>query len=154
MGVKKPQQVAMRREFVQRMAQSGDATYSAEKAGFAHPQVTGSRLMADPTIKNDIQKRLNYAIENRLGDLAIARMQKILQDDTQKGSVHVAAIKLVWSHVHGRNISEKELHEMTADELRAAAEGARAALAELEARSKTIDHDAPADPAPEPGIFD
>lgn len=154
MGVAKPKRVSMQREFVTRMANSGDAVYSAEKAGYAHPQVAGAKLMRDPTIKNDIQKRLNTAIEGRLGDLAIWRMEKILADDKQKGSVHVAAIKLVWSHVHGRNINEKELAEMTPDELRQASQAAHAALEELKSRAKTIDHDEPPIEAEAASIFD
>lgn len=136
----------MQRVFSAKMASSGDPAYSAEKAGYAFPVVAGTKLMNNPDVRAKTQKTIEHALHNVLTPLATARLEKILRDDSQKGSTHVAASKVVltWYEANRATMSQEDLADLPADQIRALLGEAKRALEARRNHLLTIEHE----PAP------
>lgn len=149
---------AKERMFTRIVASTGDAVFAATKAGYGTPAARASQNMANPALVADIQRRVYQELHEVILPLASAAHKRLLTDPLTPAGAQVAAIKLAYDHgLATKGANEKDLSEMTADELRAASLAAKAALAELEGRAMTIDNSEAVDQAPEPAkasVFD
>lgn len=110
---------AMERGFSAKMAATGDPAYSAEKAGYAFPSASASKLLRNPDVAANIQRAIETEIQDDLAPLAVWRLRKVLKDDLQKGSTHVMAAKIVLGYALNRvGAGERDLSEMNAAEIR------------------------------------
>jgi hypothetical protein len=109
----------MERTFSAQMAATGDRTYAATKAGYSHPVQAGAKLSKHPGVVADMQRQIENELQNDLAPLATWRLRKVMLDDSQKGSVHVAGAKLILDYALKRiGAAERDLSEMTAEQIR------------------------------------
>ncbi|TXN21275.1 terminase small subunit [Methylobacterium sp. WL9] len=130
------------RVFVERYAATGDATYAAEKAGYAQPRQRASQNLAKP----GIQLAVSRDVTNRLDRMApklLGRLENLIDDpDTPaKQLIDMSKTLLPFWKASQTGAETKELHEMSAAELSAFMLATKARIAELEAEARTIDHD-------------
>lgn len=152
---------AMERGFSARMASSGDSTYSAEKAGYAFPGVAGGKLMRNQDVAANVQRLIENEIQNDLAPIAVARLRKVLKDDTQKGSTHVMAAKIVLGYALNRvGAGDRDMSELSAAEIRDLLADAQRAYAARMTELKVVEHEPTAQPeSPQsaqaaPNLFD
>lgn len=150
----------MEQRFVERYAATGDAVYAAEKAGYGTPSARAVQNLNNPGLMREARRRMENGLANRLQPLATERHAMILEDPNAPAGAVVLAIKLVYDRLAASEGAdeEKDLSEMTGEELAAEGRKARTLLAEIEARKKTIEHE-PESPsiaqaAPNAGVFD
>lgn len=102
---------------------------------------------------------------NEGAQIGVAVLIELATDTAQKGSTRGAAAKSLvqLSGVAGsQDLNEKDLAEMSADDIRTLLSRARGALEERIAKARTIEHDAGEEPespsnaqgAPNAGVFD
>lgn len=101
-------------------------TQAAEQAGFANAGNYGSKLMRNPHVRAAVHQIRQGAIEGDLASLALSTMRKLMADDLTPAPVRFQAAK--WSletagHAAMKEANlpapEKNLSEMTLDELEA-----------------------------------
>lgn len=99
-------------------ADTGDAPYAAEKAGYASPAVSGSQLSRRPAIVEAARAKALEELAGTILPLAVKRHVEILRD-APIGQALNSAIKLAYQYGlgDGANKPTKEPHEMTAAEL-------------------------------------
>lgn len=119
------------------MAATGDATYSARQAGYAHPQPRGSELLAKPKMQAEIRAQQLARLHNDLLPLAINTLQTALTDAVVPWGSKMVAAKIVLDRVYapGEAGAGKDPAEMTGDELQAAIDRLRREASE---RAKPI----------------
>lgn len=150
---------SMQRAFSAKMAVTGDHVYAAEKAGYAFPAQAAAKLLDDPDVVADIQKITLQKLQSTTLKLAQVAHDRLLSDpDTAAGAL-VGAIKLAYDYGFAvKGAKEGDHAEMTADELRAAADVVRRALADhtaaREADMRTIEHESPQSAQGAPNIFE
>lgn len=139
--------------FIDEMVRTGDKTYSATKAGYAHPRSNGATIAAKDTIDAAIRTRSAARLHNVGVPAAIDVLIEIATDVKQSGANRVNAADKILKHAHagGEGGESKEPHEMTADELAKAIEHlnqlkANRARPIVEHEPSTIDQDT--------GLFD
>jgi len=134
------------RAFVEVFGRAGDRVAAAREAGYASPEVQGHHLLARPAVAQAAEAALLEGL--RAGVVEGVPILRKLQATAVKDSDKIAAAKAL-QDFFGRTLerlgisADKELHEMTADEL-------RQTLSELD-RIQAVDVDF--EPV-EPGIFD
>ncbi len=137
------------------MAASGDATYSAARAGYTAPQVDGWRKSNDPALAAVVKRAQMARLTNELLPAALNTLQNVLSDDKETSRNKLTAVGLVLRYTVGQDqngVEAKEPHEMTAAELQERIERLRREQSE---RAKpVIEHDAGPDAGPEAGVFD
>lgn len=116
---------AMQREFIKTMARTGDAEYSAAKAGYAFPQHQGSNLMRKDVIVQATREETRRFLLQDAGQIAVGILVEIGTDPKQPAGARVnAADKL--AKLSGIAIGEegnaKDPAEMDGNELRVALE--------------------------------
>ncbi|AUQ95960.1 hypothetical protein PhaeoP66_03218 [Phaeobacter inhibens] len=143
------------RVFVEHMAASGDAVYSATQAGYAHPPSAAVQLSQRPAIAAAIKRKELDRVTNDLLPLATDRVEKILKDPKENSRVVLAAAKLVWDRSFGGQDGDgsKEPHEMTADELQNRIAQLRDIQTALANGAKDITPPEAGQDAPESGAF-
>ncbi|MDI1263876.1 MAG: hypothetical protein PS018_11525 [bacterium] len=135
---------AMQRAFSSHMAVTGDATYSAEKAGYSSPSVLGGRLARQPDVAEDVRRKARHLLVTRGAEVGVRVLIELAEDTKQKGSTRGAAAKSLvqLSGVAGaQSLTEQDLAEMPADKIRALLGEAERALADRMAKLKTIEHE-------------
>jgi hypothetical protein len=147
------------RAFVKRYAVTGDAAYSAEKAGYRFPAQAAHQNLAKPALRDAIAKENDAVLQGELVPMALKGLKDILDPDNwDKYPVNsrLKAIDTTLKHSRAPNQAgeTKELHEMTFDELQTAILAGNARLAALQAENNVIEHEPEAPPEPpEQGIF-
>jgi hypothetical protein len=120
------------------MARTGDAPYSALKAGYADTSAA-TRLMQRPQIQAEIIKHQQQILVGELLPASTLVLAKMLDMETAgvPWNARATAAKIVRAEVAGLVDAKgnKDFADMTADEIHAAIEDARRQLAE---RSKPI----------------
>ena len=87
--------------FVSEYLQDLNATRAARDAGFAHPNVQGSQLLAKPHVR----KRLDEAIMARSerlridADWVLSRLEHEAQGQDNSAAVRVRALELIGKHL-------------------------------------------------------
>ncbi|MFL6872006.1 MAG: terminase small subunit [Candidatus Azotimanducaceae bacterium] len=87
--------------FVHEYLRDLNATRAARDAGFAHPNVQGSQILAKPHIK----KRLAEAILERSkrlqidADWVVSQLEKEAADQSNSSAVRVRALELLGKHL-------------------------------------------------------
>lgn len=155
--------------FAMYMATTGDRIYAATRAGYSSPQQSASQNVANPTVQNAMRAHARALLQNEGAQIGVAVLIEIASDKLQKASSRVAAAKSLvqLSGVAGaQDLNEKDLTEMSADDIRDLLARARDALQERLAQRNTIEHNpgerpiAPAESpqiaqaAPNAGVFD
>jgi phage terminase small subunit len=136
--------------FVEAFGRAGDRVAAAREAGYASPEVQGHHLLARPAIAQAAEAQLLEGL--RAGVLEGVPILRKLQAGALKDSDKVAAARAL-QDFYGKVLdrlgigADKELHEMTADELRQKL----GELDRLQARHDAVD--VIAEPL-DPGIFD
>ena len=104
------------------MAATGDPTYSAAQAGYAHPQPRGSQALARPQVQAEIRAQQLARLHNDLLPLAINTLETALTDPVVPWGSKMVASKIVLDRVYapGEAGASKDASEMTGDELQAA----------------------------------
>lgn len=107
--------------FVERMARTGDAAYSAEKAGYGTPSVKGPQVFARPAVKAAVLQRADQILRDELLPLALATHKRLLTDKLTPAGAALGAVKLAYDRTLGvdEGKADKEPSEMTYDELTA-----------------------------------
>lgn len=136
--------------FVTHMAKTGDATYSAGKAGYSHPHMRGSQLMNNAAIQEAVRERALHTIRTTLLEHAVTALTGLVTSNSTPAGARVQAIKLVLDTALAApgdaDGAGKPLSAMSRSELQAASTQAMAVLARLDA--ETIE------PEPSGGVFD
>ncbi len=146
-----PQEAA----FAGYMAASGDATYSAARAGYRTPAVDGWKKAHDPAMVAVVRRAQMVRLNNDLLPAALNLIERVILDDKETTRNRLTAAKIVVDRTIGMTqdgAETKEPHEMTAAELQERIERLRREQSE---RAKpVIEHDAGPDAGPEAGVFD
>lgn len=77
-----------------------NATRAADRAGYAHPNVQGTQLLSNQTVRIAVQQELN-ARADRLridADWVIAQLEREATDYKNSGSTRVRALELLGKH--------------------------------------------------------
>lgn len=136
------------KRFIEAMARTGEAEYSATKAGYSRPEVMGSQIMKQrPEIRARVLERASELLFTELLPLALDRHKMLLTANGVPAGAQLGAVKLAYDRTLGEQQEhvEKEPSEMTYDELN----GSIARL-EREARERA---EAARDITP-PSVFD
>jgi phage terminase small subunit len=140
--------------FVKRFVESGNATYAAEKAAYAFPQSAGHQLVNNPRLQQHIVTEQRKRMIEEALPLAVSSLIDTLKNAPVGASRNKAA-EIVLKHTLSdpSAASDKEPHEMTAEELAQEIQRAklRQAAAEREASERAkpvLEHE------PDPTIFD
>ena len=133
------------------MAATGDATYSAAKAGYSKPVIQGWQKANNPALMETVRRAQLARLNNDLLPAALNLIEKVILDDTETTRNRLTAAKIVVDRTLGMaqdGADAKEPHEMTAAELQERIDRMRREQSE---RARPI---LDADPAPNPGVFD
>lgn len=128
----------MQRVFSAKMAATGDATYAAEKAGYAGPVNAGAKLLHVPDVAEDIRRRARIRLQTEGAEVGVRVLIELAEDPLQKGSTRGAAAKALvqLSGLTGaQSLTEQDLAEMPPDKIR---ELLGQAQRQLEQRMKVI----------------
>lgn len=151
------------RAFTKAMAQTGNAVQAATQAGYRNPHVAAHKLQQREPVMASVRKQVEAQIEGTLVPLALAALQQVLTTDPALAEKYGARVRVdaadkVLKHYRSSQADgepEKELHELTAAELRQRYEAEKLKLQAFDAlvaeAENTIEHEA--DEAPEPDIF-
>lgn len=159
------------RVFVKHMVATNDQTYAAEKAGYASPVMSGSRLAK--SLAQNVQAEQQKRIETELLPLAVDVHSALLRDKSTPAGAKVSAVKLVYDMTIAKpdaGAAGKEPHEMNTAELQELLRQGEDRLAALrrmaadrakpviDAESSAIDDGAAstiddAKPGEDPGVF-
>lgn len=110
--------------FVDRYVATGDAVYSAEKAGYGSPAARASQNLAKAAIQSEIRARQTERLWGDVLPLAIGELERGLREPTTPWGAKSALIKLAMDRTLGASDAAegKQPHEMTPDELARAIE--------------------------------
>jgi len=105
--------------FVDRFAATGDATYSADQAGYAFPTVVGSSKRADPAIMSAVRAKAREMLMTKGADVGVKVLIEVAEDVKQPAGARVqAADKLIrHSGLSAETSEAKEGHELSGVEL-------------------------------------
>jgi len=152
-GKRKGTLTPMQREFSRQMAATGDATYSATKAGYRAPAVLGSRLANQADVAEDVRRRARQRLMTEGAEVGVRVLLELASDVKQKGSTRGAAAKSLvqLSGIAGAQaLSEGDLADMPADQIRTLLAEAQRALEARISAAKTIEHEPAAAPESAP----
>lgn len=107
------------RVFIEHMARTNDATYAAEKAGYAAPSVSGGKMARNDRVMAHVRAEALKALQTELLPLAIATHRRLLSDAAVPAGAQVQAVKLAYDKALGEQDgkSAKDLADMSYDEL-------------------------------------
>ena len=91
----------MQKMFVLEYLQDVNATKAASRAGYKHPNVQGSQLLAKPSIRVEIDKELD-ARSRRLkrdSDWVIRRLELEANDRNNSADARIRALELIGKHL-------------------------------------------------------
>lgn len=139
-------------KFAKVMASTGDATYSAHQAGYSSPQQRGVQNMQKPGVLAEIDRQRSLRIANRILPLALNAHEAMLASEKTSDPTRATLIKLAYDEMRkdrGDIGLEKDLADMTGDELNAVARQASIVLAYLSDRATNVTPE-----PPKPGVFE
>ena len=124
---KKGRLTGMEAAFAKYYGQTGDASYSAAKAGYSAPVVVGSQKKSDPRIAAAAREAARQLLRTEGAEVGVRVLIEIAGDAKQPAGARVQAADKLVRHagLSAETNDGKEPHEMTGDEI------ARA-IAELE----------------------
>ena len=116
-GVLTPQE----RAFATSYADTGDRTAAARAAGYASPHTAGSKALGRPAVRSLVDELFVAELQGEIVPLALKRHRQILKDPKSTGPALTKAIETAYKYGFAkREVSgDKELHEMSWDELQA-----------------------------------
>lgn len=123
----------MQRTFSRHMADTGDATYAAAKAGYAHPSVRGAENKSDPTVAAEVRRLARDRLRTEGAEVGVRVLIEIASDVKQPAGARVQAADKLVRHagLSAEGSDGIEPHEMTAEQIaRAIGELERAASAQ------------------------
>lgn len=130
------------RKFAATYAETGNAVYAAEKAGYSSPRQSASQKLASPIIQAEVRARQLARLNNELLPLALDNLEAILRNDKASERGKIMAAKIVLDKAGGADATNgKEPHEMTGDELQAAIERLRREASERAKPVQVIEHE-------------
>lgn len=141
----------MERAFTDKMAVSGDPTYSAAKAGYAFPAVAGNKLMRNADVAEDVRRRARHTLQTRGAEVGVRVLLELAEDVKQKGSVRGTAAKALVQLsgvASAATLSPEDLAELPPDQIRALLAETKRALEARMTKLKTIEHEPIAQDAP------
>ena len=153
-GIFTPQEKA----FVAYMAETGDQTYAARRAGYSSPQQRGSANMAKPAVLAAVREAQQALLYGQMRDTALRVVQQIMSDETASNRDRISAAKIVLDKTDAApdSAGERDISSLSAAELARLTEEARARLEALRIISPVIDAEAATLPTTlpnEPGVF-
>lgn len=120
------------------MANTGDATYAATKAGYGTPVVRGGELMKRPAVQAEISRQVMEKLAG-LGELAVKTVNEAMTSPTATWTNKLTAADMVLKRLEkGEGAGGKEPSEMSADELEAAISALRIRQAEIADQARDI----------------
>lgn len=153
----------MERRFIGYMARLNDKNAAANAAGYKNPAMVGWKLMKNDLIANAVRSEARKFLDEKAGPAAVYNLTEIMLDKAQPAGARVKASEILgkWSAMAGDTDGPgKDLHEMSADEL-------RAHIAKMETRRQAmeraladqsrpvLEHDADRqEDSPSTGVFD
>ncbi|WP_316397331.1 hypothetical protein [Bradyrhizobium sp. 33ap4] len=111
----------MEAAFSAKYAVSGDATYSAEKAGYRFPAVAGNRLAKNPDVAEDVRRRARQRLQTEGAEVGVRVLIELAEDVKQKGSTRGAAAKALVQLsgiTTAQSLTEADLADMPPDKIR------------------------------------
>ena len=108
------------RAFSAFMARTGDATYSAEKAGYAAPAVRGSELKRRPAVQAETARLYRQKMFDEGLPAAYQAHIEILMDAKTPAGARAVAVKEMYAQTLGHladEAADKDPSEMTLDEI-------------------------------------
>jgi phage terminase small subunit len=131
------------------MAMTGDPVYSAQRAGYAHPNARAHDNLQKPEIVAAVRKAQIVRLNNDLLPKALDLLERVILDDKEATRNRLTAAQVIVKYsLGGKDDGEsKEPHEMTPEELQARIDQLRRAQAD-KARP-VIEHD----PSPGDDVF-
>lgn len=132
------------------MAATGDAVYSAAKAGYPRPARDGWMKANNPALMETTRRAQIARLNNDLLPAALNLIEKVILNDKETTRNRLTAAKIVVDRTIGMGqdgAETKEPHEMTAAELQERIERLRREQSE---RAKPI---IDVDPAPDQDVF-
>lgn len=137
--------------FVGHLAHTGNATYAAKMAGYAHASQKGALKSHDPALAEAVRKEQARRLSGELLPLALNLLEKVLTDEQEATRNRITAAQTVLKYslgLTGDRADAKEPHEMTTDELQARIDALRRVQADK--AKPVID----AEPVQDQGVFD
>lgn len=136
------------RAFVAHMANTGDSTYAATKAGYSGPMQAGSELMGKPAIKSEVLRRAEQILRDEMLPLALVTHKRLLSDAAVPAGAQLGAVKLAYDRTLGEDEgkADKEPSEMSYDELQRSIDQLKQAQDALAGQARDI--------TPESGVFE
>lgn len=137
--------------FVGHLADSGNATYAARMAGYAHPSKIAAARASDPALAEAVRKAQARRLSGELLPLALNLLEHVLKDDQEATRNRITAAQTVLKYslgLTGDGADAKEPHEMTTDELQARIDALRRIQAD---KAKPV---LDAEPVQDQGVFD
>ena len=113
---------SMQRAFIKVMAETGNQTYAAHKAGYSNPETDGSRLMAKPQVKESVLDAQLQRIRTEGVVVATDALIDIAGDASLPPGARTQAATKLWDislKDRENGGATKDLHEMSAGELAA-----------------------------------
>jgi hypothetical protein len=142
-----PQEAA----FAGYMAHTGDARYSAARAGYRTPDVDGWKKASNPALMESVRKAQITRLTNELLPASLDLLSQVLTDTKESTRNRITAAQTVLKYTLGANErgEEKAPEDMTPAEIQARIDQLRRAAAD-KARP-VIEGQVQ---APDPGVFD
>jgi len=141
--------------FVEVMVETGNATYSAAKAGYSSPQPRGSQNMQTPAIQEAVRAAQVARLHNDLLPKALGALDDALTKPAIATKDRIQAAKVVIQYAFGDRAggAMKSPAEMSPDEITQALEWLKSELADR-ARPAVIEAEPIDEKAQDPGVFD
>lgn len=100
-------------KFVTEYIATGNATRSAEAAGYCHPNVQAFRLLENISVKQAITSKRAEIMENAEDKLAryVARLEAESEDDGNSDGSRIRALELLIKVVGGFAPEKQEVHQ-------------------------------------------
>lgn len=119
--------------FVAAYAETHSPAFAAAQAGYAHPQVAGYAQLNRPAVLAEVRKREEARLFNDLLPKAVTFLEHVLDKGANERN-RIMAAKIVLDRTLGAPEAsvDKDLHEMTADELAARRARLEAASSQIE----------------------
>ena len=121
MPLKSGKNTPQERVFVEHYASTGNATYAATKAKYAHPEKAAAKLMARPAVA----AAAHQASLDRLSELipaSVARVAHIIESKSSKDTDALRAVGMLWEATgfgKSADTASKDMAEMTPEEMQA-----------------------------------
>ncbi len=123
---------AQEAQFAGYMAATGDAKYSAAKAGYSKPEIVGYAKASNPALASVIRKAQVARLNSTALTASVDLLERVILDNKETTRNRITAAQTVLKYsLGGRDGDDaKEPHEMTPAELQARIDQLRRTLAD------------------------